>query len=357
MNTNIFLVESPFQILCAIEANEYFNRDRSILVIKSVPDTNSNNLMKWLVNNFYNNWDRVIFCNLQNYTLRDIFFMNLIRKIKRENKINYIFVGYPETRNFQWFCEKLEHNGCFLLDDGTRTILLQNRYMYYKNYLQKSDNLDIQSINFVNLVNKTKNILKLFLIHCIFGLNNTKKIKYDMFSCFNIKLNDEQKFIQNSFNYIKQRFEKFTILQNIVYFYGSPLYEAEIISLENEIYFLKEIYNYYKNSNKKMIYIPHRVDSTKKIEEIKNFCDVKYSTTIAEIEPIINQQLSNEIAAFSSTILFTLPKIYPIKRVVSFKFDEKYILREDRKESISEIYTQLERENVLIKTLSRNKNG
>ena len=357
MNTNIFLVESPFQMLCAIEANEYFNSCESILIIKSVSDAKSNNLMLWLIDNYYNKWDNIIICNWQNPTLRDFFFMNLIRKIKKNYKINYIFVGYPETRNFQWFCEKLEHNDSFILDDGTRTLLLQNKYMYYKNYLQKTDNYYIKNINLVSLAQKIKNMLKLFSIHYIFGLKDTNRIKYNIFSCFNVKLNDQQSFIKNNFTYIKNRIKNFEILQGNVYFYGSPMYEVGIIDFNNEINFLKEIYKYYNDNNKKMIYIPHRGDSTKKIEEIQKFCDVKYSTSIAEIEPIINKQLPNEIATFFSTILFTLPKIYPIKKVVSFKFDERYILRGDSKESINEIYNQLKLENIQIKNLSRNKNA
>ena len=348
MDTNIFLVESPFQLMCSIEANEYFNKYKSILVIKNVANERSNQLMEWIISNYYNKWDKVIVCNLQNNTLRDYFFMNLIRKIKNRYSVNYIFVGYPETRNFQWFCEQIDNKGCFVLDDGTKTIYLQNQFMYHKDYLQKSDIYIMQNNSMYEKIKKLKNIVKLFSMKYLFNLNKSNPIKYNLFTCFNLKINNEQLIIKNDFSYIKSVFLDYKVIYDEVYFFGSPLSEVEIISLDLEIEFLKKVFNYYKDKNLKFIYIPHREDSLNKINKIKQFCNILYLDTIAEIALMTNKQLPAFIASFISTVLFTLPKIYNFKNVTSFKIPYKYVIRDDRKKSINYTYEALKKENIQI---------
>jgi len=353
---NIYLVESPFQLLSAIEAKEYFKSFDSLLIIKNVLDNKSNELMEKLIS--FTTWDKIIKINYTIATIVDFHFLyNICKLKKKKQKIEYIFVGFPRTRGFQWFCEKLNSRKCFILDDGTHTIELQKNFFLYGNYLQGKDRLDKKIDK--NLVRHSKNLLKIFIIKYFFGLKNTRNIKYNLFTCYNLEVIPGQQIVQHSFEYIKSKISSFTFYKDTVYFYGTPLSETGILQLNVEINLLKKIIYFYKKKKKRLLYIPHRIDSIMKVRLIeKEGIEVKKFSFIAEIEPIMSQTLSSEIASFFSTVLYTLPKIYPYDNVTSFMLQEDMIIRDDRKKAIKEIYKEYEKYmNVILLNFDSAKSG
>ena len=334
---NIYLVESPFQLLSAIEAKEYYKNFDSIIIIKNVADRKSNELMEKMLT--LSKWDKTVKIDYPTPTVMDLQFLNQIRKLKKiEKDINAIFIGFPQTRAFQWFCEKLNVNNCFILDDGTHTIELQEKFFSQGNYLQGSDILARTEKSFLK---RCKNLLKLFAIRYFFGLKESKKFSYNLFSCYNLKVNPQQSVILHNFEHIKSKISSYKRLENRVYFYGSPLSEIGIIKYDSEIEMLEKINSFFLKKEKKLFYIPHRSDSEEKIDHIQKLgIEIKKIDIIAEVEPVISKTVPSDIASFYSTAIFTLNKIYNYDSVTAFKIPQNKIMREDKKDGIQEIYKE-----------------
>ncbi len=334
---NIYLVESPFQLLSAIEAKECYKNFDSMIIIKNVADRKSNELMEKML--ALSKWDKTIKIDYHAPTVMDLQFLNQIKKLKKiEKDINAVFIGFPQTRAFQWFCEKLSVNNCFILDDGTHTIELQKKFFSQGNYLQGSDILSKAEKSFLK---RGKNLLKLFTIRHFFGLKESKNFSYNLFTCYNLKANPQQSVVLHNFEHIKSKISSCKRLEDRVYFYGSPLSEIGIVKHDSEIKMLKKINNFFLKKDKNLFYIPHRGDSEEKIFSIQKLgIEIKTIDIIAEVEPIISKTVPSEIASFYSTALFTLNKIYDYDFVTAFKIPQDEIMREDKKDGIKEIYKE-----------------
>lgn len=335
---NIYLVMTPFQMLSAIEAKEYYKDLGSILVIKYTSSKKNNKLMEKLL--LLSKWDKIVRIQYRLSTIEDFKILYLIAQLKKiEQEISSVFVGCPFDRNSQWFCEKLNVKACFMLDDGTRTLDHQKNLFAKGEYLQRNDVLD-KTIE-KNLFKLGKNLLKLFAIKHLFGLKEKNAIKYNLFTCFDLKAHEGQKIIQHRFNYIKSIALGLTQHKDIVYFYGSAISEVNIVKLDSEINMIKKINNLYLKKEKKLFYIPHREDSKEKLEQIERIgIEIKRFDFIAEVEPIISKTLPSDIASFLSTTLFTLGKIYKYDSVISFRIPENLIVRDDKKNAINNLYVE-----------------
>jgi len=337
---NIYIVMTPFQMLSAIEAKEYHKDFDSLLVIKYTDNKKNNKLIENLL--ILSNWDKIIRISYKLSIIEDFKILYQIGQLKKREQIIYrIFIGCPFDRNSQWFCEKLNIKECFMLDDGIRTLDHQKRVFSKEEYFQRDDTLD-KTIE-KNLFSKSKNLLKLFAIEYIFRLKERNTIKYNLFTCFDLKAHKKQKVIQHKFSYIKNIALEINQNKNTVYFYGSPISEVNIVSFTSEMNMIKQVNHFYLKKGKKLFYIPHRTDSNEKIVHIKKLgIKIKRFNNIAEVEPIINKTLPSDIASFISTTLLTLGKIYQYNSIISFKIPESLIERNDKKVAINDLYTEYE---------------
>ena len=330
-NINIFLVRSPFQLLSAIEAKEYFKNEYSILIIGRVILRDGDKLMNSMLS--LSKFDKIIkITNELSYIegLKILLFIRLQKLYNR--KINKIFVGFPEEAMFQWICENIYAEKYFIIDDGIHTFALQRDFFSKGNYLQREITKESSLQVF------KKNIKKY-----LFGIDSVNIIKYNLFTCFNIKKLSNQVVIIHHFQYIKKLVNSIKLLNNTAYFYGAPLSEDNIITIENELNLLININNLYIKKDKKLYYIPHPRDSQNKINLIdKMGIKIKYLSNIAEVEPIIFKNQPTQIASFLSTILFTLPKIYHYEEVIAFKIPNEHI--SSRLQAIEKLYNEYEKD-------------
>jgi hypothetical protein len=335
---NVYLVESPFQLLSAIEAKNFFNKKNkyyNLIIIKYSGDCNNDNLINELLK--YDEWNEIFTFNNTQGTLVDFRFLKIIKNIQRKySKVN-VFVGFPENRNFQWFCEKIKNSECYLLDDGTLTISLVHNYFSKGDFLQKSDRV-CKSVR-SNLLLNTKNIIKIFIIKYFFGLKHINNIHYKLFSCFRFDKTDLD-IINHDFSFIKSKITDLEVKNDLVYFYGSPLSENKIIPENIEINMISEVRDYYERNGLSLIYIPHRSESKHKLDKISDMSiKVKHNRYIAELEPINSKEIPQEISSFLSTSLYTLSLIYDIPVITSFRIDNKYI-HKDRINRVSSVYNE-----------------
>lgn len=304
---NLFIVESPFQLISAIEASKYFNNEKSLFVIKyNKKQSNISQLEK--IKNLFN-LDNVIEINplLSNFD-SNIQLLLLLKKFDKEKKnFNRIFIGEYRSFHMRKFFDYFSKAESYCLDDGNIT------YQIFQLIKEKKDEYYFSN-GFKGLLKKT--IYK--LQSRLFGLNKLEiKREIKLFTCFDIS--KENKHIVHNFSNIKKEY-KVSNSENIVYFYGAYL-EIVGISKEKQIIFLEEAIEFFKKMNLDMVYLPHRLESEEKLNLIKNKLNLEIvkNEFPAEIQLLVNGFVPEYIASFGSSILVTLPKIFPeIKNVYAF---------------------------------------
>lgn len=318
---NLFIIESPFQLLSAFEANYFFNEE-SLLVIKYNGNVNNDEQLRKLKNrmsNFKNLIEiRPIFCNFDS----NIQLLKLLKKfINKEKRYSKIFIGDYRSFHMRKFFDSLQSNECYLLDDGNATLDIF-RYVDLK-----KDKYYFSGIK----GNIKKWVYRFELL--LFKLNKypiCRKVSF--FTCFDIASENNFKLIKHNFEYIKT-IEKAKKGKNMVYFYGSNL-ELLDINNELELEYLKYIVDYYQKRNIDMVYIPHRNESQAKISNIKNklSINIKINEYPAEIQLALDEDIPNHISSFVSSVLLTLPSIYYFDSVVSFMFPLEFVKSKYRQE-------------------------
>lgn len=303
------MVESPFQLLCAIEAKEHFKTLNNTLIILDTGEKNNLLQIKNLLD--LSNWDIVHIIPFNNNKL--IQFLKSIQLIYKFKKIKLdnLFIGEFRSDIMWLFVTNAKYINSYLLDDGSHTIHLQNNT--FNNLLHYN-----KGINSVK-----KNLLKIAFLN---GLNRKVINLFTIYDFKNKYLN--QNIIKNNFNFINTRIDnEFKSNQNI-YFIGTNMVENNMLEEDYFFIMLKKIIKYY-GKNKTIIYIPHRREKKDKLKNVEKLnIQIKSINLPIEIYFLLNQIKPNHIASFASTALYTLSKIYSISKVDSFEIDFKFLKKE-----------------------------
>lgn len=343
---NLFIVESPFQLLSAIEANKYFENEENVLIIKySSYRTHKQNNEQMSLLKSYITWNRIYeikpsFSTKQS-NLKLLYFIKKIKK--RYTSINRIFIGEYRSWVEREYLNILNPKQCFILDDGNMTIELQKSFIPTAEYYYFGSSL------MKKFIDKLQHKIFTFLL---FGLNKIRK-DINIFTCFNLEsYSDKQIIIKHSFEYLKEKSEEKEILENTVYFFGANLSELDLISEQEEMKILKKISYYFNDKNIKLIYLPHRRELPKKLEFIKNNLgiELRYSKYPAEIEFILMNEKPQYLASIVSTALHTVSKIVSFDEIIAFKLP----LDKINKMYLEDIVTTYEEYKKIMKVINLN---
>jgi hypothetical protein len=313
---SLILIESPFQLLGAIEAKKSFKIENATLIIKYTNNNNNNTQIDNLLN-LYNFNSIIRLPKVKKGIISDFVLITYILKWKlSRKKFKYIFIGDQMNLIMRCFSLNLDSDETYFLDDGAQTIYIQDKIRSeVKNIYEEPSKLF-----------RTK--LRLAMMYF---LNLKHKYTYipNVFTCFNIESFKNQKIIHHSFDSIKKNeISKNKQNESIVYFIGGCLSESEIFSEDIEIYIFSKIVSYYKEQKLTLNYCCHRKDSLKKIDRIKKIdpsIKIHYSKSPIELEFILNDTQIFHIASFFSTALYTTTLIHKPITSLMFKIPTELI--------------------------------
>lgn len=323
---SLFIVESPFQLISAIEAKSNFCISDSLLVIRYSLDKKNNIQLKKLVGLV--KWKAVIEVE-STFSIFDsnIKLLYLLLKLKSCD-YDHVFIGeYRSWVHRSFFCN-LESSGYYLLDDGAASLSIFKEYVIGDKIFEYGAKFDALLL-FLCKVKKIET-------HC--------DVSFKFFSSFDIPI---EYAVKNNFQFIKEKMMNPNILDNTTYFFGAPLAELGILSIETEMSLIKSISDSYMEKNRSFIYISHRRESDKKLNKIKSVLDIEIFEFEfpAEIELVFRNEKPESIASFYSTVLQTLPAIYSFKAVTAYKIPLHEINLKFQK-SISGVYQEYDNSNV-----------
>lgn len=347
MKTNIFIAESPLQLLSAAEAYSRNQGDHNVLIIRyaSAARERNNSQLSSIVNKV--DWNEIVETTSENKSFIKYFFS--LRKFLNELKsryggsVNYLYMGEFRSDWMHYIRSAIVPNKTFLLDDGAVTIRVQQEFLanqiYFPGYTSNSK---------LKLLIK-KNLFNQFLSNTV--INE----KINLFTAFNMSPLPDQDVIQHQFDYVRSIFGKGeNIISDKVFFFGSKYSESDIVSREAELKILLDIKHYYIENFglDDLTYIAHRDESDAKLSLIELELNI----------PVVKPELPGElfllqltlfpshIGGFYTTLMPNAKVIFPSASITSFRLPKRIVNPHNRNaiDSIYKFYCNL---GIRIKTL------
>lgn len=327
---HIYLVESPLQLISAVEAINYFRHGRVLIIARLAKDrTENNEQFRKVVNSLL--IPKVIF--LDSYTSR---YVNILGRIFLyiflrvfSCKIDSISIGEWRSTWMHRCIEISRKCKATLLDDGlsTRTSLINNINLGFHNKLQISS-ADTGLWN--GIVERSFRLI---------GSRRSSHYNFSVFStCCSQNDSTTVSVISHNFESLSRRLVP-SMTEDILYF-GSKLSEAGLLTNEDEVTLLQVIFNRLSDlfPTKRIYYIPHRDESDQKLLMIKQTgFNIKKLGLPAEVYFILNPKLPCVIASMYSASIYNLSKIFTFRRVLFFRIPEFYLSKE-RLEVLRDLY-------------------
>lgn len=294
LKNNLFLVESPFQLACAIEAANKFGSGDVIVRVNSREE----NQFKELLLFSHEIFNSVIVINnslSSSYQLIK-FLIKLNWMLKN---INYEFCFFGEFRSpwMRAIAQKYERR--YLIDDGFATI----------NALEviKGHKKDI----------KFSKVAK--CIYSIVGLNTKLDSKTFLYSIYDDPLIKAR----NHFDYLKSKSVFNSQSKPIDVVIGSGIVDIDLL---DETYYLSKLKELLSLSDRDLFYIPHRNESNEVIKKVE-YCGLKIMKLDKPIElsVIMGEVNLRVVYGFFSTVLISLNVISPKVKVKMKFIPEEYM--------------------------------
>ncbi len=321
MNTldNLFIIRSPLQLINSLEAIEYFNLQNNILVLIYNNTENTNKQMDTLISMY--EWKEIIKINEKQKRSKYFEYIKFVKKLKLKS-YNYLFFSNLGSIH-KLLLANLKRQRTIYLDDGVETITRYN------------------NIFIPNKLNKVKFRQLRFLPA---GLKIKIEDSIDLFTYFDLEPFRSSKVIKNSLKNFQNKYLKDSSMDNNLYFLGQPLVKTNLLSEINYFEYLDYVISL--NSNKKIIYIPHRTEIIS--DRLKLYVSDKFEiidiNMPIELYFLQNNLYPGHIISFMTTAFFTLQKLYS-----NSKFSYIYIPSEkilERKKDVAGAYIFIEKLNI-----------
>ncbi|AAW84645.1 hypothetical protein VF_0150 [Aliivibrio fischeri ES114] len=295
---NVFLVTSPFQYICAIEAKFHYKSKNNILILIEQNSHIGKKQMSSLIKN--EDWDYIFTFPRSN---RTFITPKIIKKIKQisSNKLDTLFYSEYNAWRSKLIIKNLDFQKHVFFDDGTMTYFdyydyIEPKASFYRPRFLQDIQLRLQGITPISKLD---------------FFDNT-----EIFSIFEFK-NCVITYTENKLNVLKKRINRLNNTSQFEYdvFIGQgSVDEKNRISLKEYITLIKSVLS---ESKSYLIYIPHRTEATHVTESIKKINGVIFHQPNypIEVELVENNITPLTITGLSSTALYTLSKIYPNSKI------------------------------------------
>ncbi|MUI52482.1 hypothetical protein [Aliivibrio fischeri] len=311
---NLYFVESPIQLSSAIKLNSELG-GKSHLFVNLGPRYRKANYKQMQDQIFPESWGAITYLRPGgDYIFKFLYAILIMAYIKFKYFFKDKKVCIGEFRNiFFAYMTFISNERYILLDDGAVTVNLQlSLFKYGKGILSYYKKRKYKFL--LNLVS-------------LFNFKHCRDLPPNLYSFFDldVHLSDGQK------NFYQKEPKKNKSLMDNVFFFGSKYSESNLISVNDELLCLSEVFNFLKCKHSEMSvkYIMHRDESEGKIELIKDIgFDVVNLKEGSELFFEKSEQVPKVIAGFYSTAIYSTYAIYNIEYSYSFDFSSKLVSTE-----------------------------
>ncbi|MGE0171431.1 MAG: polysialyltransferase family glycosyltransferase [Oligoflexales bacterium] len=319
---DLYIIESPFQLLCATEANLQLGGKRGVLIVYCDRRRTRNEAQIQAVLSLdLAKWEKVVFVRYKSpWSL--YFKLSFLKNIElRKFDLDKVFVGNFLAGTLVSFGASFKAREFFFLDDGAAS-LAQHAFPPRK--------LGVKTL-----------LRKIFLT--FLGLNASVSIwDKSIFTIFGDSIHKFSDIRRHSFQTIAKKLKddaKCEIEKGKVMLIGQCMVERGVMEKENYFHLIRNVLKSLP-SNCYVEYISHRDEDPSNVAEITREFAI-HSRTLGvpiEIFMMISRYLPEKCLAFYSTALFTVPLFFPDVEYLYVKIPSGML--KTRRDSISEIYNQ-----------------
>lgn len=298
---NIFIVRTPFQLINAYEAMEYFKTNNNVLIILDHGTQNNKQQLTDLIYDGF--WKEVIRFGSE---MKSNFFnyIKLIQKLKII-KINYLFIGSGFNKMQRLLVANINSTKTCFFDSGMNTITTYNNFI--------NDNINIFSFKLLRFK--------------IMGLKTKVNKNIDFFTMYNLKSCSKIKIFKNNYDFMKNRFSNNNKTKKEIYIIGQRIVSTKVVTQEVYFNYLDTIFSTFC-SDYKINYLMHR-------NEDENYLIKKYSKKINFIKSTMPGELfflslkykPEYICGTVSTLMISLKYIFKDINIISYQFNSSDILK------------------------------
>lgn len=310
MKCNIFLVESPLQLINAYEAIHHYCAKNVVMFVRySNLDINDKQINK-LLSILPLSGVRVFRFNInpEKKNIRDFFNVcnAIFLTLRLTLTVSRLFIGNYDSGFFKIILRLCSpKTKIVLLDDGNKSIRIQKE-------------IDTEG-------------------------------RLEFFTTFDVMPTKKNHVVLNNYPKIKELVKAGKVLDRSVVFIGSGMAEIGIVSEEYYVSLIDRIVEHYNNLDFYVIYIPHRAESSQKLNIIveKTNVEIRHLDYPVELFGLFNDFSPFLVSSFCSTALITLKNIYGYS-VECFSFD--YVGHSDEEE-LDELYKFYQEIGIEVKSL------
>lgn len=333
---DVLIVESPLQLLSAIEATKYFDFKRTCLIVRyadpSTRKRNNSHIDEVLRMHEFNRVIKLCYSSSRVLNHLRTYSMCLWFRMNRSN-IRKLAIGEWRSEWMQRCVEIARKDSVVLLDDGIIVVdILRNK-------IEKGLHWNVNR-------DRPKSV-KRRIQRLIFNLLGTKGVhnpKYHLFTAFFSETDSKTvQITPNRYEFVRTKVED--INADGIYYFGTKYSEAGYFPLSVELRFLEQVFSTLlklypppeqTHGNNSILYIPHRDDSVQKIDAVKEIgFDVKFLDYPAEIYFLLTKKKPKVIAGAFTTAVANVSTIYKPDAVHLFKLPIEEIAEEKREHVVS----------------------
>lgn len=321
---NIYLVQSPLQVLSAFEARARFGSADDIIFVMFSPNKKKNNQQLemtlratgWTRTYKFKPKTRIPLYNL----ILKLRLYSYIRQLARRG-IERIFMG--DFRSI-WMNRARAISGAaetWLLDDGAVTPFVQKNYfnegIFWPPHKKNKSQKHLRAIS-----------------NYFFRADQVARTPIHLFSAFHVIPPETpgQRVLQHGYEHLRGLVNQKQRANRQVFFFGSKLSEAELISHKLEVDSLINIAAWYQQQGASLVYIPHREDKARKLESLALAgIEVRNLGLPAELYFALATEVPAHIATFCSSAINNLSVMYEFDSMRAFVLPQSGIRPSSRK--------------------------
>jgi hypothetical protein len=358
--SNVFVVDTAYQLLNAIEAVHSLELSNNhLIIIENAGRTREE--FRPLIE--LKNWASVIFlmiaintvtyCSiLQNPRLpaivRNWHYQYLRFKLMR--RVNKILKSYQCVANLflghYWieykyymrhFANTLKHNTLFLLDDGLDTLDINDR----RNHMNctKPATLIANDTNCKSILKRFKEKLR----KKYFDWNTEEIENLTFFTTYELQVREGDHLIKNEYSYLRSLIVTDKISEEVL-FVGQDLVEGGVMVEDVYLKYLRKVKDFFGIN--KIIYVPHPKETLTLINRIQDSLgfEVKKFGLPIEYAIIIKGNIPKVICSFCSSAIESCSNILGRRiKIIAFYLYPKHLMRDQH--IIESFYMYLEKKN------------
>ncbi|WP_394249706.1 hypothetical protein [Vibrio profundi] len=304
---NLYLVTSPFQLLCAIEAKQEYKTKENILLLREERADSAAAQMRLLLNR--DEWDHIIFLGRRSKIWEARKLQSKLKRINPSLSFNYMFYADYSAWRTNVLLNNVSVKREVMFDDGIGTVREFN------------DKIQPRAVVSRNKASRD------FLLKLV-GLKPARKIyprdNFSFFTFFELP-NSEFPLRINRLRQIRNRLSTSNCFSSTapIGFIGQGMVATKGIKLDYYVNMLKELI---AENGKPLIYFPHRTEENFVKEKLETIEGLTYHQSKLPLELEISQESLkiSKIYGISSTASVSLGVLYPEIEIIDLSIPIKH---------------------------------